>query len=176
MMDITSKEIRKRLIVKYLDAEMTPTEERMLADYYLVNTEIDEDEQDVAKLIRMEKIYASLLSDEGVEEFDRIINETKRKPIRIPLRWMVWTGGIAASIALFFVVSPLLTPKTPETVEIVQNIQQIMDLGTDEVVSITATPVDDFVWVKAVMKDGTTKTFIMSEDKKTGATSLLAIN
>lgn len=175
-MDIRNKEIRKRLIARYLDAETTPVEERMLADYYLVNTDIDEGEKDVAKLIRMENIYASFLSDEGVEEFDRIINETKQKSIRIPLRWMVWTGAIAASIALFFVVSPLLNPKTPETVEIAENIQQIMDLGMDEVLSITATPVDDFVWVKAVMKNGTTKTFIMSEDKKTGATSLLSIN
>jgi hypothetical protein len=44
----------------------------------------------------------------------------------------------------------------------------------DEIASITATPVNDYVWVKAELKDGTTKTFIMSENK--GTTSLLAIN
>lgn len=122
----------------------------------------------------MENIQTNLLSDKGVEEYDRIVSETKQESKRIPLRRMIWVGGIAASIALFFMLSPVFTSPKANTMEIVQCIQQVINLPMDEIASITATPVNDYVWVKAELKDGTTKTFIMSENK--GTTSLLAIN
>ena len=174
MIDIRNKEIRKSLIAKYLDAETSFAEERMLVDYFLSHKDVDEDEQAFVKMIRMENIQTNLLSDEGVEEYDRIVSETKQESKRIPLRRMIWVGGIAASIALFFMLSPVFTSPKANTVEIAQTIQQIINLPMDEIASITATPVNDYVWVKAELKDGTTKTFIMSENK--GTTSLLAIN
>ena len=125
-------------------------------------------------MIRMENIQTNLLSDKGVEEYDRIVSETKQESKRIPLRRMIWVGGIAASIALFFMLSPVFTSPKANTMEIAQTIQQVINLPMDEIASITATPVNDYVWVKAELKDGTTKTFIMSENK--GTTSLLAIN
>ena len=174
MIDIRNKEIRKSLIAKYLDAETSLAEERMLVDYYLGNMDVDEDEQAFVKMIRMENIQTNLLSDKGVEEYDRIVSETKQESKRIPLRRMIWVGGIAASIALFFMLSPVFTSPKANTMEIAQCIQQVINLPMDEIASITATPVNDYVWVKAELKDGTTKTFIMSENK--GTTSLLAIN
>lgn len=87
-MDIRNKEFRKKLTIKYLDAETSSAEERMLVDYYLDNKGVDEDEQTFAKMIRMETIHANLLSDEGVEEFDRIVSETKQESKRTPLLWM----------------------------------------------------------------------------------------
>ena len=111
-----------------------------------------------------------------VEEYDRIINETNQEPKRIPLRWMAWIGSIAASIALLFMLSPIFTSRTANTMEIAQCIQQVMSLDIEDMVSISATPLDDYVWVKAELKDGSTKTFIMSKDKEMEATSLLAIN
>ena len=174
MIDIRNKEIRKSLIAKYLDAETSFAEERMLVDYFLSHKDVDEDEQAFVKMIRMENIQTNLLSDKGVEEYDRIVSETKQESKRIPLRRMIWVGGIAASIALFFMQSPVFTSPKANTVEIAQTIQQIINLPMDEIASITATPVNDYVWVKAELKDGTTKTFIMSENK--GTTSLLAIN
>lgn len=174
MIDIRNKEIRKSLIAKYLDAETSFAEERMLVDYFLSHKDVDEDEQAFVKMIRMENIQTNLLSDKGVEEYDRIVSETKQESKRIPLRRMIWVGGIAASIALFFMLSPVFTSPKANTMEITQCIQQVINLPMDEIASITATPVNDYVWVKAELKDGTTKTFIMSENK--GTTSLLAIN
>ena len=168
MIDVRNKEFRKTLIVKYLEAETSPMEEKMLVDHYLDNKDVDKDEQAFARMIRMENIHTHLLSDEGVEEYGRIVSETKRTP----LRWMTWVGGIAASIALLFVVLPS-SPKLT-TNEIAQSIQQVMNLDMENMESITATPVDEYVWVKAELKDGTTKTFIMSKEK--GTTTLLAIN
>ena len=174
MIDIRNKEIRKSLIAKYLDAETSFAEERMLVDYFLSHKDVDEDEQAFVKMIRMENIQTNLLSDKGVEEYDRIVSETNQDSKRIPLRRMIWVGGIAASIALFFMLSPVFTSPKANTMEIAQCIQQVINLPMDEIASITATPVNDYVWVKAELKDGTTKTFIMSENK--GTTSLLAIN
>ena len=173
-MDIRNKEFRKKLIIKYLDVETSSAEERMLVDYFLSHKDVDEDEQAFVKMIRMENIPTNLLSDKGVEEYDRIVSETKQESKRIPLRRMIWVGGIAASIALFFMLSPVFTSPKANTMEIAQCIQQVINLPMDEIASITATPVNDYVWVKAELKDGTTKTFIMSENK--GTTSLLAIN
>ena len=175
-MDIRNKEIRKQLITKYLNAETSPAEERILMDYYLDNKDLDEDEQAFAQMIRMENIHTNLLSDEDVEEYDGIINEAKQKNKRIPLRWMTWASGIAASIALFFMMSPFFTSSKADATDIAQCIQQVMSLDMEDMVSISATPVDECVWVKAELKDGSTKTFIMTKDKEMGETSLLAIN
>ena len=84
-MDIRNKEFRKKLIIKYLDVETSSAEERMLVDYYLDSKYVDEDEQAFAKMIRMENIHANLLSDDGVEEYDRIVCETKQESKRTPL-------------------------------------------------------------------------------------------
>ena len=174
MMDIRNKETRKVLIAKYLDAETSLAEERILVDYYLENKDVDDDEQAIAQMIRMENLQVSLLSDEGVDEYDRTVNENKQKSKRIHLRWMAWAGGIAASIALFFMVSPFFTSSKADATEIAQCIQQVMSLDMEDMVSISATPVDECVWVKAELKDGSTKTFIMTKDM--GEISLLAIN
>lgn len=175
-MDIRNKEIRKQLITKYLNAETSLAEERILMDYYFTNKEVDEDEQAFARMIRMENIHADLLSDEGVEEYDRIVSETKQESKRIPLRWMTWAGGIAASVAMVFMLSPIFTSPKADATDIAQCIQQVMSLDMEDMVSISATPVDECVWVKAELKDGSTKTFIMTKDKEMGETSLLAIN
>ena len=175
-MDIRIKEIRKELITKYLNAETSPAEERILMDYYLDNKDVDEDEQAFARMIRMENIHTDFLSDEGVEEYDRIVNETKQVSKQIPLRWMTWVGGIAASVALIFMMSPFFTSSKADATEIAQCIQQVMSLDMEDMVAISATPVDECVWVKAELKDGSTKTFIMTKDKEMGETSLLAIN
>ena len=52
MIDIRNKEIRKSLIAKYLDAETSFAEERMLVDYFLSHKDVDEDEQAFVKMIR----------------------------------------------------------------------------------------------------------------------------
>ena len=126
MMDIHKKEIRRELINRYLNAEATPTEERLLFLYYLENKEVDKDEQSVSQMIRMENIYTSLLSEEGVKEYDRIVNKEKRQPKKISFRWISWVGGIAASIALLFILNPKPTSKDSETIEIISSISKFI--------------------------------------------------
>ena len=176
MMDIHKKELRRELINRYLNAEATPTEERLLFLYYLENKEVDKDEQPVFQMIRMENIYTSLLSEEGVKEYDRIVNKEKRQPKKISFRWISWIGGVAASIVLLFILNFQPASKDSETIEMAQCIQKMMNLDMEDMISITATPVDECVWVKTELKDGSTKTFIMYMDENNETTTLLAIN
>lgn len=172
-MDVNNKEIRRALIERYLNAESSIAEEKMLVDYYLSNKEVDEEEQAVAKMIRVEKSYAFLLSDAGAQEYERIVKEHKRKPKNVFMKWGAWLGGVAASIALCCMIYTITTSSSSDTVEIAQCIQLMMNM--EEIVSVTATPIDNCVWVQAELKDGSTKIFIMDKDNIKETTSILTI-
>ena len=69
MIDIRNKEIRKSLIAKYLDAETSFAEERMLVDYFLSHKDVDEDEQAFVKMIRMERSKRKLPDEKKKKQF-----------------------------------------------------------------------------------------------------------
>ena len=177
MINIKDKEIRLQLIAKYLEAETTIAEEAMLHAYYMEN-KAEEDEQAIARMICMEHADADLLSDEGAEEFDRIVSENQAKPRKATIR-NLWIGGWAAAVTLLLVLN-IVTQRKEEpsaafnTVEIAGCIQQLMTV--EDVTSVTASPVKECVLVTAQLADGTTKMFIMNKDSEEGSTSMLAIN
>ena len=177
MINIKDKEARLQLIAKYLEAETTVVEEAMLHAYYMEN-KAEEDEQAIARMICMEHADADLLSDEGAEEFDRIVSETKAKPRKTNVRHL-WIGGWAAAVTLLLVLN-IVTQRKEEpsaafnTVEIAGCIQQLMTV--EDVTSVTASPVKECVLVTAQLADGTTKMYIMNKDSEDGSTSMLAIN
>lgn len=177
MINIKDKEIRLQLIAKYLEAETTIAEEAMLHAYYMEN-KADEDEQAIARMICMEHADADLLSDEGAEEFDRIVSENQAKPRKATIR-NLWIGGWAAAVTLLLVLN-IVTQRKEEpsaafnTIEIAGCIQQLMTV--EDVTSVTASPVKECVLVTAQLADGTTKMYIMNKDSEEGSTSMLAIN
>ncbi|MBR5841818.1 MAG: hypothetical protein IKY64_04295 [Bacteroidaceae bacterium] len=177
MINIKDKEIRLQLIAKYLEAETTVVEEAMLHAYYMEN-KADEDEQAIVRMICMEHADADLLSDEGAEEFDRIVSENQAKPRKATIR-NLWIGGWAAAVTLLLVLN-IVTQRKEEpsaafnTIEIAGCIQQLMTV--EDVTSVTASPVKECVLVTAQLADGTTKMYIMNKDSEEGSTSMLAIN
>ena len=177
MINIKDKEVRLQLITKYLEAETTVAEEAMLHAYYMEN-KAEEDEQAIARMICMEHADADLLSAEGVEEFDRIVAESKAKPLKVRVR-RLWIGGWAAAITLLLVLN-VVTQRREEpsaafnAVEIAGCIHQLMTV--EDVTSVTASPVKECVLVTAQLADGTTKMYIMNKDSEEGSTSMLAIN
>ncbi|MBE6281503.1 MAG: hypothetical protein E7095_05540 [Bacteroides sp.] len=174
MKDVMNKEIRKELISGYLNAETSSDEENLLAYYYACN-KVDEDETAIAQMILLERCNVPLLSNEGIEEFDRIIREAKHTSQSIRVRWIAWASGIAATLALFFTLYSPSAPQSPfKTVEVAQKLQQMMNLEIEGIFSLTATPIDEYILLKAELQDGSVKTFIMSKDRET--ISLLAIN
>ena len=175
MIYIKDKETRLQLIAKYLEAETTIAEEALLHAYYMENKP-EEDERAIARMICLEHADADLLSDEGTEEFDRIVSQAKPRKMNIRHLWM---GGCAAAIALLLMLNLINRPQpesgTPfSTVEIAGAIHQLMNVG--DVTSVTASPVKECVLVTAQLADGTTKTYIISKDDEQGSTSMLAIN
>ncbi len=175
MMNIKDKDTRMALVARYLEAETTVAEEALLAAYYATN-EAEEDERAIAQMIRMEHTNEALLSKEGAEEFDRIVNQAKSKP---HIRRMAWIGGVAAAIALLLVLNVTI-PREAEsspaftTVEIAGYVQQLMNV--EDIEAVTASPVKECVLVTATLADGSTKMFIMNKDSEEGSTSMLAIN
>ena len=198
-MNIENKEIRRELIGRYMEAETTPAEEQQLAAYY-ASHEADEEERPVARMIRMEHLNASLLSDEGVKEFDRIVSSAKiqprkacefvslpvcelanSKPQKLKSSKALWLGGMVAAIALLLVLNLSTLRKAEpsaafDTIEIAEHIQQMINLNMEDVTSISASPIQECVLLTATLADGTTKTFVMSKDPEEGSTSMLAIN
>ncbi len=174
MTDIHDKATRQSLINRYMEAETSPAEERMLADYFLGNDTVDEDELAFASLIRMERSNAATLSQEGAEEYDRMVATTSSSGRTLPLRWMAWVGSIAACIVLMFTLRP--ASKEPSALDLAHSLEQIMDLPLREITSLTATPIGEYVWIKAQFADGTEETFIMERDEETDALSLLSVS
>ena len=177
MTNVMDKEVRLQLIAKYLEAETTVAEEAMLHAYYTEH-KAEEDEQAIARMICMEHADANVLSDEGAEEFDRIVSENQAKPRRGNVR-NLWIGGWAAAITLLLVLN-IAAQREEEpsaafnAVEIAGCIQQLMT--AEDVTSVTASPVKECVLVTAQLADGTTKMYIMNKDSEEGSTSMLAIN
>ena len=177
MTNVMDKEVRLQLIAKYLEAETTVAEEAMLHAYYTEH-KAEEEEQAIARMICMEHADADLLSDEGAEEFDRIVSENQVKPRRGNVR-NLWIGGWAAAITLLLVIN-IAAQREEEpsaafnAVEIAGCIQQLMTV--EDVTSVTASPVKECVLVTAQLADGTTKMYIMNKDSEEGSTSMLAIN
>lgn len=177
-MDIKDKDTRLALVAKYLEAETTMAEETLLVAYYTAN-EPEEEERDIALMIRTEHTNEALLSEEGAEEFDRIVNQTKPKQPKPYLRRMAYAVGTAAAITLLLVFNVALPheaepSKSITTVEIVGYVQQLMNM--EDVETISASPVKNCMLVTATLTDGTTKMFIMNKDSEEGSTSMLAIN
>ena len=178
MMDIKDKDTRMALVARYLEADTTVAEEALLAAYYAAN-EAEEDERAIAQMIRMEHANEALLSNEGAEEFDRIVSQTKPKQSRPIIRRMAWISGVAAAIALLLVLNVQLPQEeVPSeaftTVEIAGYVQQLMNV--EDVETVTASPIKECVLVTATLADGTTKMYIMNKDSEAGSTSMLAIN
>lgn len=179
MKDINDKDYRTALIARYLEADTTVAEEALLAGYYAAN-KADDDETAVAGMIMMEHADAPLLSREGAKEYERIINMAPARPQRKKLYRLLWSGGIAAAVVLFFFSYGTREEPEPyaafDTIELAEHMQQIMNLNMEDVTSIKSSPVQECVLLTATLADGSTKTFVMSKSEEEGSTSFIAIN
>ncbi len=126
--------------------------------------------QDDRTLAELEKAY---LSDDYAAEFDRIVRKSESRRRR-PL---VWGTMLAAAVSTALILT--LWPK-PECfgfsgIEIAEGIQQIMNLDTDNVRSVTATPEGNRVILTALMKDGSRCAYMMCRTDGAEAVSIMAM-
>lgn len=172
MMNIEDKDTRSSLIERYLEAETTVSEEIALAQWFSAHA-AGPDEEAVAKLILLDYPTTEALSEEGEAEFDRIVTSHRRKPIR---RVVIYAAGIAAA-ALLFLVLHTTTSKAPDftPLEIAEEMNALMNIGMEEIESISAKPSGRNILLTAYLKDGSSSTFLMSRNPETGGLQLLSM-
>ena len=118
------------------------------------------------------------LSESAVEEFDRIVQEYERPLKR--RRIFRWVSGItAAAAAVVLAVFIFRTPaeETPlSAVTIAETIGELMNLDEGNIISIEAKPQGSKAILTVNMKNGGTRTYIMTMDEETGATLLTQLS
>ncbi len=126
--------------------------------------------QDNRTLAELEKAY---LSDDSAAEFDRLVRKGESRRRR-PLVWGTMLV-VAASLALILTLSIRGGESRFNGIEIAEGIQQIMNLDTDNVRSVTATPAGKRVILTALMMDGSQCTYVMSRTDGAEAVSITAM-
>ena len=123
MTDLNDKTIRQELVKRFLEAETSVEEERLLQDYYLHTDDGLAPEEEDVRLIILNTAPKGVevdLSDEKEEEFDRLMTEEKNaEPIRTRKKpsIAIWTASLAAAVVLAFV---MVSTKTEERVPLAQ--------------------------------------------------------
>ena len=125
---------------------------------------------DSRTLAELEKAY---LSEESAAEFDRIVRKSEFRGRR-PIIWGTMLAA-AASLALVLTLNLRDSKCGFNGIEIAEGIQQIMNLDTDNVRSVTATPEGSRVILTALMKDGSQCSYVMRRDDDAGAVSITAM-
>lgn len=178
--NIHNKEYRKKLIERYLNADSTPQEERLLIDYF-VNNGADEAEKDVAYLIKIEQCKggtgnATLTQDTGVEEYDRIVGGVvgkRNKRIRYIL------AGLSACAAAFVLYFTLVQGRTDGSyslspIEIAEGINAVAEV-TNGAEEITASPTKEGILVTVSSNGKVLSTYTITKDDN-GSIKLIANN
>ena len=126
--------------------------------------------QDSRTLEELEKAY---LSDDSAAEFDRIVRKSESRR-HGPIVWGTMLMA-AASLALILTLNLRDSGCEFSGIEIAEGIQQIMNLDTDNVRSVTATPEGNRVILTALMKDGSQCSYMMSRTDGVDAVSITAM-
>ena len=172
MTNLNDEKIRQELVRRYLNAETTLEEERMLADF-LCDTDIvlSAEEEDILLMLQTSDfIGRPEISEEKAKEFDRLMQRRDEKSKTIALRWIVFAAAAIICAFLFMPVrltdnaeeQPGLTMVTPDgsditsaektgsisTPELLEAIKILSDIGTDDM-TITASSSNDGFIIKA---------------------------
>ena len=142
---------RRQLAEKYLNAETTVEEERMLRDFYSHAEEpLAPEDEDMRLLMDATNRLSGgfVLSDEKTKGFDRLMQRRGGKKI-VVLRWIVSAAAIICAV-LFLPVRPTDKAKEqPEisTSELLEAINILSDVGGDDM-TITASSCNDGFIIK----------------------------
>ena len=118
------------------------------------------------------------LSESAVEEFDRIVREYER-PLKRRRIFRLVSGIAAAAAAVVLAVFIFRTPaeETPlSAVTIAETIGELMNLDEGNIISIEAKPQGSKAILTVNMKNGGTRTYIMTMEEETGATLLTQLS
>ena len=177
MINLNDKQERLALIERYLDADTTVQEERMLAEYYATHT-IDSDEEQIAELIKMSHSVADTAMMADTADFDHI---TKRKsPVHMILRW---SSVAAAAVVLLLVCLHIQRPYVPQdtagwvsTAQILEGMEIVSKIEAGEIESVLAKPQGDRVVITVKLTSGKERSYSMTGDEDGTSLSFTALN
>lgn len=107
MKDLNDKALRQQLTERYLNADTTTEEEVALADFYRQSHEVLSAEEEIVRQLVLAPPLSNsefTLSDEKVEEFDRIMASHPTKKRRIVL-WP-WLAAACVAAILAIILAP----------------------------------------------------------------------
>lgn len=192
-MDIKNKRQRMVLLGKYLGADTTLAEERMLQEYFRTH-EPEEDERPYACLLGLSALPRSFPEpnqsgmawthgfsnaeiarlDEGVSEYDRLL-KSRRRPKAL-IRLTAATLSLAAGILLAIMLWPSGPSCEIGPVEITRCMTALSELEPGEIVKMKARPAGEGVVIKVLFKDGTESDWVLVRSGEDDSLQLLAIN
>lgn len=172
---LENKQFRKALAERYLDADTTIQEEKMLAEYYASHP-IDADEEPVAALLKMTHANASDMIDTA--DFDRVA--MGRRPARMILRW---GSAAAAAIVLMLVCLQIghkqMQPETQSalsTMQMLEGMEIISRIEVGEIESVKAEPQGNMVIITVNLADGKVRRYSMTCNQDASSLSFTALN
>ena len=171
---LENKQFRKALAERYLDADTTIREEQMLAQYY-ASHQPDDDEMQIAAILRMTHAGASDMIDTA--DFDRIT--ARRKPVRMILKW---SSVAAAAIVMLMVCLHISKPAIPEetastfsTAQILEGMEILSKIEVGEIESVLAKPQGEQVIITVKLTNGKERNYSMTGDVDGSSLSFTAL-
>ena len=135
---------RKTLIERYLSADATPEEERLLAQSFASFPPEGEEEKAVAEL------------------FDQMVRSARKRAIRI---WSLTFSSVAAvllAVAFLHRKPESVETESPSTMEWLQQLQLISNMDPAEAEDYEFRPVGDGFIMTARFKDGSEASYILT--------------
>jgi hypothetical protein len=167
---------RNQLIEKFLEAETSPQEERLLAESFEATPPQNARERNVAALLGAVKPLAVRPDDEeAVEAFDRILRRSRRQSIR---RWSIPAFGVAAALAAFSVLRrPAETP-IPENppISIWEQLRLFTDLNPAEAEHLEFQSAGEGFIMTASFQDGSTASYLLTPMEGESSYCLVSLN
>ena len=147
MINLNDKKIRQELVRRYLNAETTLEEERLLADFLSnPNIVLSTEEENVLLLLQSSSLIGIAdISSEKADEFDRLTQcgHSKRKGNPVAIRWVV---SAAAAVLIAVLIFPSLhinrTKAKPEVAKTTPAKTEVKLLQTTKVVNADLTAED----------------------------------
>jgi hypothetical protein len=152
---------RKQLIQRYLDAETTAEEERLLAESFTSAPPRDEEERKVEALLQTLQAPQLEPLPDAPEEYDSIVRRARRRAV---LRWGLGVSGAAAAVAAAVLLTrtpPAHSPDT-DTETLLEKLQLISDMDPAGASNYEFRPVGDGFIMTAIYEDGQTASFILT--------------
>lgn len=173
---------RKNLIQRYLDAETSVEEERMLAESFADNPPQDKEEEKIAAILTQISLFAdgenvkkSIPEDNHIaeEEFDRIILRQRKSRI-----WGYSLAGLAAAVAAFFILRPQTAEPQYENipVDLTEQVQLLSQTALENAEKCVFEPIEGGYILTAYFPDGSEGKYLLSSKDDKQSFFLISLN